>query len=53
MKGKIGHESGVRIARVYQLRAQLDGHGTLELDGAYGRWDKLESLAAKFNGEPG
>jgi ATP-binding cassette subfamily F protein uup len=24
-----------------------------ELDGAYGRWDELESLAAKFNGEPG
>jgi ATP-binding cassette subfamily F protein uup len=24
-----------------------------ELDGAYGRWDVLESLAAKFNGEPG
>jgi hypothetical protein len=24
-----------------------------ELDGAYGRWDELESLAAKFSGEPG
>jgi ABC transport system ATP-binding/permease protein len=24
-----------------------------ELDGAYGRWDELESLAAKFTGEPG
>jgi ATP-binding cassette subfamily F protein uup len=23
-----------------------------ELDGAYGRWDDLESLAAKFSGEP-
>jgi hypothetical protein len=49
MKGKIGHGSGVRIACVYQLHAQLDGHGTLELDGAYGRWDELESLAAKLN----
>jgi len=24
-----------------------------ELDGAYGRWDELESLETKFNGEPG
>ena len=24
-----------------------------ELEGAYGRWDELESLAAKFSGEPG
>jgi ATP-binding cassette subfamily F protein uup len=24
-----------------------------ELDGAYGRWDELESLAAKLSGEPG
>jgi ATP-binding cassette subfamily F protein uup len=24
-----------------------------ELDGAYGRWDELESLAAKYSGEPG
>ncbi len=24
-----------------------------ELDGAYGRWDELESLEAKFSGEPG
>ena len=24
-----------------------------ELDGAYGRWDELESLSAKFSGEPG
>ena len=24
-----------------------------ELDGAYGRWDELEGLAAKFSGEPG
>jgi ATP-binding cassette subfamily F protein uup len=24
-----------------------------ELEGDYGRWDELESLAAKFSGEPG
>ena len=24
-----------------------------ELDEAYGRWDELENLAAKFSGEPG
>ena len=48
MKGKIGHGSGVRIACVNQLRAQLDGHGAPELDGAYGRWGELESLAAKL-----
>jgi len=24
-----------------------------ELDGAYGRWDELESLASKYSGEPG
>ena len=24
-----------------------------ELERAYGRWDELESLAAKFSGEPG
>jgi len=24
-----------------------------ELDGAYGRWDELESLASKYGGEPG
>jgi hypothetical protein len=53
MKGRIGRGSGARIACVIQLRARLDGHGTLELDGAYERWDELESMAAKFSGEPG
>jgi hypothetical protein len=24
-----------------------------ESDGAYGRWDEMQSLAAKFSGEPG
>jgi hypothetical protein len=24
-----------------------------DLNGAYGRWDELESMAAKFSGEPG
>ncbi len=39
----------------YEIKAASDRLKALEeeLDGAYGRWDELESLAAKFNGEPG
>ena len=39
----------VEINRANDRLKALEG----ELEGAYGRWDELESLAAKFSGEPG
>jgi ABC transport system ATP-binding/permease protein len=39
----------VEINRASERLTALEG----ELEGAYGRWDELESLAVKFNGEAG
>jgi len=39
----------VKISAANERLTALEG----ELEGAYGRWDELESLAAKFSGEAG
>ncbi len=44
----VGRDS-VEISRANDRLKTLEE----ELDGNYGRWDELESLAAKFSGEPG